>query len=188
MVRMMNMKVGLLRHFKVTLGYPNKLVTSQELLNWQKEYNQSQVEEVEIHHQDEKWVKCYSSDLERAKLTAFKAFEGEIIFLEDLREMTLYPVIHTEFRLPLWLHVTLIRIAWLLGHKSQKESKQEVIKRINRVLDQALAHGEDILIVGHGGIMMFMRKELLKRGFSGPKFNRAENARVYIFNKQDHTS
>jgi len=179
---MIMMKIGLLRHFKVSLGYPNKLVTSQELLVWQQEYNQSRIEEVEIDHQEHKWVRCYSSDLERAKITATRAFNGDIMFLEDLREMSLYPVIKTEFRLPLWLHVALIRIAWYLGHKSQQESKKEVITRINRVLDEVIAHDQDILIVGHGGIMMFMRKELLKRGFSGPKFNRPENAKVYIFN------
>ncbi|ESU33739.1 hypothetical protein G3A_04515 [Bacillus sp. 17376] len=177
------MKIGLLRHFKVSLGYPKKLVTSQELLIWQQEYNESRIEEVDIDHQGQKWTKCYSSDLERAKITASRAFEGNIILFEDLREMSLYPVMHTEMRLPLWLHVTLIRLAWFLGHKSQKESKKEVISRINRVLDEALVQGEDILIVGHGGIMMFMRKELLKRGFSGPKFNRPENAKVYIFEK-----
>lgn len=177
------MKIGLLRHFKVTLGYPSKLVTSRELLIWQQEYNESNIEEVDIDHLGQKWSKCFSSDLERAKITASRAFNGNITFLEDLREMSLYPVIHTEMRLPLWLHVTLIRLAWFLGHKSQKESKKEVISRINRVLDEALVQGEDILIVGHGGIMMFMRKELLKRGFSGPKFNRPENAKVYIFEK-----
>lgn len=179
------MKIGLIRHFKVTLGYPSKLVTSKELLTWQQEYNESNIEEVNIDHQGHKWRKCYSSDLERAKITASRAFDGNITFLEDLREMSLYPVIHTEMRLPLWLHVTLIRIAWFLGHKSQKESKKEVLSRINRVLDEALVQGEDILIVGHGGIMMFMRKELLKRGFSGPKFNRPENAKVYIFEKNN---
>jgi broad specificity phosphatase PhoE len=177
------MKIGLLRHFKVTLGYPGKLVTSYELLKWQQEYNESQIEEVEIDHQGQMWSKCISSDLERAKITASRAFKGKISFSEDLREMSIYPVIHSKIRLPLWLHVSLIRLAWFLGHKSQKESKREVIARINRVLDEAMAQGEDILIVGHGGIMMFMRKELLKRGFSGPKFSRPKNAKVYIFEK-----
>jgi broad specificity phosphatase PhoE len=180
---MIIMKIGLLRHFKVTLGYPGKLVTSKELLIWQQEYNESQIEEIEIEHRGQIWSKCYSSDLERAKITASRAFDGNIIYSEDLREMSLYPVIRSGLRLPLWLHVTLIRVAWYLGHKSQKESKKEVITRINRVLDEAIANDEDILIVGHGGIMMFMRKELLKRGFSGPKFNRPENAKLYIFEK-----
>jgi broad specificity phosphatase PhoE len=143
---------------------------------------------VEIDHLGQKWSKCYSSDLERAKRTASMAYDGDIIFLEDLREMSLYPVIQTDLRLPLWLHVTLIRLAWFLGHKSQKESKSEVLARINRVLDQAIAHGEDVLIVGHGGIMMFMRKELIKRGFTGPKFNRPANAKVYIFDNTNKRS
>lgn len=120
----------------------------------------------------------------RAKITASRAFEGNIIFWEELREVSLYPVISSEVRLPLWLHITFIRLAWYFGHKSQNESKKDVIARINKVLDKAISQGEDILIVGHGGIMMFMRKELLKRGFSGPKFSRPENARVYIFERK----
>lgn len=178
------MKIGLLRHFKVTLGYPAKFVTSQELLSWQQEYNESSIEEVGIDHQGQKWSKCYSSDLPRAKTTAYKAYDGDIIFLEELREISIYPVIPSDLRLPLWLHVSLIRIAWFFGHKSQRESKQEVIARINKVLDQAMELGEDVLIVGHGGIMMFLRKEMLKRGFKGPKFNKPENALVYIFDNQ----
>ena len=98
--------------------------------------------------------------------------------------MAVYPLIQTNIRLPFGLHIFLIRVAWLFGHKSQKEGKMEVVKRINRVLDKAIAQGEDILIVGHGGIMIFMRKELIKRGFPGPKFNRPENAKLYIFEKE----
>lgn len=177
------MKVGLLRHYKVTLGYPKKIVSSEELLTWQMEYDASEIEEKEIDLCNVSWKRCYSSDLQRASRTAKRAFNGKIAYLEDLREMSIYPIAGSAIRLPLWLHILLIRAAWLLGHKSQKESKEQVIHRINRVLDQALEHDEDVLIVGHGGIMMFMRKELLKRGFSGPKFNRPENARLYIFEK-----
>lgn len=178
------MKIGLLRHFKVTLGYPKKLVSSKELLSWQREYNESEIEETEIELFGQNWNMCYSSDLDRARRTAEKAFTGEIIYLEELREMAVYPLIRTNIRLPLGLHIFLIRVAWLFGHKSQKEGKMEVVQRINRVLDKAIAQDEDILIVGHGGIMIFMRKELIKRGFSGPKFNRPENAKLYIFEKE----
>jgi hypothetical protein len=180
----MNVKVGLLRHFKVTLGYPDKMVSSDGLLKWQKDYDESEVEETDIDLNGITWKRCFSSDLARASKTAKKAFDGNIIYLEDLREMTLNPLLPSNIKLPLWLHITMIRIAWLIGHKSQKENKKAVIQRINTVLDQAIQHDEDVLIVGHGGIMMFMRKELLKRGFSGPKFNRPENAIVYVFEKQ----
>lgn len=175
------MKVGLLRHFKVTLGYPNKLVTTEELMRWQKDYDTSALEETEIDLCGYEWKRCYSSDLVRASQTAQKAFAGDINILRDLRELTISPLVDSNIKLPLWLHIFLIRVAWILGHKSQIESKKEVIRRINRALDQALQHGEDVLIVGHGGVMMYMRKELLKRGFTGPKINRPDNAKLYVF-------
>jgi broad specificity phosphatase PhoE len=174
-------KIGLLRHFKVTLGYPNNMVSSKELMEWQKNYDASEVEETVIEDGGVEWKRCYSSDLKRAKTTAHKAFAGEIIFLENLREMKIYPIASTNTRLPLWLHIFLIRMAWFFGHKSQKESKREVLNRVNQVLDEAVKHGDDVLIVGHGGIMIFMRQELLKRGFAGPKFRRPENAKIYIY-------
>lgn len=177
------MKIGLLRHFKVTVGYPNRWVTSKELKDWEKEYAASEIEEIPIDLDQSEWNRCYSSDISRAQKTAWRAFDGDIVFMEELREMTLYPVIHSNFRLPLWLHVTLIRLAWFMGHKSQKETKKEVVERINKILDQAIEQGDNVLIVGHGGIMMFMRKELAKRGFIGPKFNRPANARLYVYEK-----
>ncbi|RSD25390.1 histidine phosphatase family protein [Mesobacillus subterraneus] len=182
------MKIGLIRHFKVTLGYPGKFVTSDELLKWQQDYDRSGVEEVEIDHDGHEWSMCYSSDLDRAKNTALKAFEGDIIFAEELREVTLHPLFQSTLRLPLWLHVTLIRLAWLIGHKSQLENKKTVLERINKILDKAVEHGDNVLIVSHGGIMMYMRKELKKRGFHGPKFNRPENALLYIFEKKEDTA
>jgi len=183
MNRMSKMKVGLLRHFKVTLGYPNKLVSSAELLQWQREYDESGLEEINIDLHGVEWKRCYSSDLGRARQTAEKAFSGHIFCSEDLREIAISPILKSGVKIPLWLYLSMIRTAWFFGHESQKESKKQVLERINKALDYALAHGEDVLIVGHGGIMMFMRKELLKRGFSGPKLNRPENARIYIFEK-----
>lgn len=32
------MKVGLIRHFKVKRGYPNAIVTTEELMKWMEEY------------------------------------------------------------------------------------------------------------------------------------------------------
>ncbi|PLS15971.1 phosphoglycerate mutase [Bacillus sp. M6-12] len=175
------MKIGLLRHFKVTRGYPNKIVTSAELMQWIKEYDASDVEENEIDLCDIKWNICYASDLSRAEITARKAFEGEIIFLEELREIPLSPFFRKNIRLPLPVHLLFIRIAWLFNHKSQPLSKKDVSRRINMILDKVLEQDDNVLIVSHGGVMMFMRKELMKRGFTGPKFRTADNGKLYIF-------
>ena len=80
-------------------------------------------------------------------------------------------------------HVIMIRLAWLLNHNSQPESKDDVKKRIEIALDQILGTEKNILIVGHGGIMLFMRKELLKRGFIGPSFKNPKNGELYVFEK-----
>ncbi len=177
------MKVGLVRHFKVTRGYPNKIVSAEELMKWLEEYDASDVEENNIDLCGIEWKKCYSSDLSRAEKTAQKAFNGDIVYLKELREIRFSPLFHSKIRLPLHLHLIFIRMAWLFNHKSQPQSKSDVMKLINATLDTILFEQEDVLIVGHGGMMMFMRKELIKRGFTGPKFNRPENGKVYVFEK-----
>jgi broad specificity phosphatase PhoE len=64
------------------------------------------------------------------------------------------------------------------------ESKADGIKRIQAVMDEILSQSEeDVLIVSHGALMMFMRKELLKRGFKGPRLKTPENGKLYIFEK-----
>jgi broad specificity phosphatase PhoE len=176
-------KVGLVRHFKVKRGYPNKIVSGEELLQWMMEYDASDVEENEIDLCNVEWKGCYSSTLPRAKVTAKTTFNGDIVYLEELREVGLAPLFNRKIRLPLFVHILIIRIAWIMNHKSQPELKEEVYKRINYCLDKILEKNEDALIIGHGGIMMFMRKELIRRGFIGPKFRRAINGKVYIFEK-----
>ena len=46
------------------------------------------------------------------------------------------------------------------------------------------SHQEDLLVVSHAGMMLYLRKELLRRGFCGPKFGMAEHARLYVFERQ----
>ncbi|NQD65583.1 histidine phosphatase family protein [Bacillus haikouensis] len=177
------MKIGLVRHFKVKRGYPNSIVSSEELMKWVEEYEASDVEENEVELCGIEWKACYSSNMKRAQVTAQKVFEGEIIFLEELREIPLAPLFPSKMRLPLFIHLFAIRVAWWFNHPSQSESKREVLKKINRIVDRVISEGEDVLIVGHGGVMMFMRKELTRRGFSGPSFGRPDNGVVYIFEK-----
>jgi broad specificity phosphatase PhoE len=177
------MKVGLVRHFKVTHGYPKKIITAEELVRWEKDYNESNVEEKEINLSQVKWEKCFSSDLPRARITAERCFDGTIIYLEELREVALSPFFQKKIRLPLLVHILFIRFAWLVNHKSQLEKKSDVLKRVNKALDLALQSGEDVLIISHGGVMKYMTKELKKRGFRGPKFRRPENGMLYTFVK-----
>ncbi len=177
------MKIGLVRHFKVKRGYPDRFVTSDELLKWVLEYDASDVEENEVNLCGVDWKKCYSSDLSRAKVTAQKAFKGPLVYLNELREIKLSPLFPSAIRLPLFFHLLFIRLAWWMNHKSQPESKQEIKARIRIFVERMITEEEDVLVVGHGGIMIYMRKELIRRGFKGPKFRRPLNGKTYIYEK-----
>jgi hypothetical protein len=58
-----------------------------------------------------KWKKCVSSDLPRARTTAKKCFEGDIIYMEELREIALSPLFRFNIMLPIFVHILLIRLA-----------------------------------------------------------------------------
>lgn len=51
--------------------------------------------------------------------------------------------------------------------------------------DTLLKGGEDVLIVGHAAFMLFMRKELVNRGFRGPALRTIANGRLYVFEKAE---
>ncbi|MDT8859714.1 histidine phosphatase family protein [Alkalihalobacillus sp. MEB130] len=175
--------MGLVRHFKVERGYPNKWVTSEELMKWASEYDESDVIEGEINLGNIDWQRCYSSDLRRAMKTATKAYSDKIIYLKELREITLSPVMRWDIKLPVFIHLVLIRIAWLLGHASQGDTKENVIQRLDVLLDKVEQSDENVLIIGHGGIMIFMSRELKKRGFIGPKLKRPANGKLYVYER-----
>lgn len=179
------MKIGLVRHFKVKNAVPEKTwVTPAELSKWFEDYNLSDIENGETDLQGMEWDKCYTSDLSRAENTARAIFQGKIIKTEKLREVKAYPVIQANIKLPYQLWAVLVRLAWLVNHPSQKDSVKAVKERINLFLDEIFAEGkEQVLIVCHGALMIFMRKELLKRGFKGPKINHPKNGMLYLFEK-----
>ncbi|MFC0190183.1 histidine phosphatase family protein [Fictibacillus aquaticus] len=177
------MKIGLVRHFEVERGYPNKLLTSDELLKWVGEYDASAVIENDVHMRGIDWKRCFASDLTRAEYTARKVFGDNVVLLEELREIRLSPLFRAKMKLPLFVHLLFIRLAWYFNHPSQPESRTAVVERIRRSLENILDSEEDVLIVSHGGIMMFMRKELMKLGFTGPKFGKPKNGEVYVFER-----
>lgn len=175
-----------MRHFKVTRGFPKeKLLSARELDRWLDEYDLSDVEIAPVDLGDTQWKRCYVSPLSRARTTAETIYSGELIELEGLREVRPDPILQSDVRLPFLVWPILLRLAWFINHNSQTEGQADVEKRASDVLDEILARDEqEVLIVSHGGIMMFLRKELLRRGFSGPKFGYAENGTLYTFEKK----
>lgn len=180
------MRIGLVRHFKVKKGLPVKQwITPVELTQWFAEYDQSDVEYKEVDLGDLIWKNCYSSDMPRAVKTAESIYGGgKVIVTKELREIQ-----HPKFekistrRMPFIVWALLVRFTWYMNHHAYVENRRAAQKRINSFLNRMELHGEDVLLVCHAGLMIEMRKELVRRGFRGPSFSTAENGRLYIFQK-----
>lgn len=178
------MKIGLVRHFKVSMKYPSrrKFVTQSEVMEWFEKYDRAEIEKAKTDLMGIRWDKCYSSDLPRASATAKLIYNGPIIETEVLRELRLHPIFKRDVSLPFFLWPIVIRIAWFLNHKSQIKHKLESLKRVEDFITDILSQKlENILIVSHGAIMLYLRKELLKQGFKGPKFKMPQNGLLYVF-------
>lgn len=104
-----------------------KNLTSEEFEEWVKQYGLSRVKNREIEINKAEWDKCYCSDLPRALETAKHIYEGEIYKTKLIREVPLRPFIKTKFRFSHMFWSIFGRLAWLFSHKSQTESKINLI-------------------------------------------------------------
>ncbi len=63
-------------------------------------------------------------------------------------------------------------------------SSSIIEQKLGGVLDRILAQGdEEVLIVSHAARMIFLQKELRKRGFTGDKFGTSKNGKLYQFER-----
>lgn len=177
-----NMKIGLIRHYKVLKDFPKekRLYSAEEVKQWFAEYDVAEIEYRKDPPKTTEWKACYSSPMSRAIKTARHLYDRDIIELEELREIAA-PVFSTRLKLPFTVWAFFIRFSNLFNKQTRAEIKQTK-KKINYVLDEILkSNKEDVLIVSHAALMFYIRKELLKRGFTGPKFTIAKNGELYEF-------
>jgi len=177
------LKIGLVRHFKVKYPYPRqKLISAEEVTRWFEQYDLADIEPGETDLCGIHWPRCYSSDMPRAIKTANIIFSGPVRHLELLREIPA-PLFKRGIRLPFVLWAVMIRFSWLFNRQTRMDIRSAK-RRVADMLDELMADaGEDALIVSHAALMVYMRKELLRRGFKGPKFTYAENGKLYLFSK-----
>lgn len=177
------MRVGLVRHFPVAEPWPNGWVTSDDLRRWRERYEAAESIPGPIDVSTIAWQRCFSSDLKRAHVTARAAFAGTIIATRLLREVDVPALPTGRLRLPVWGWRLLLRLAWFSGHNSQRAARDEFLQPIEACADLLEQEPMNTLVVSHGGVMFFLRKELLRRGFTGPKFGLAEPARLYVLER-----
>ena len=178
------MRIGLIRHFPVEEPFPCGWLTARCIQEWLERYNTAGVRLLPLDVGPQPWPRCLSSDMSRAYTTALAAHRGEIRQTPLLREPTLHPLTHNDLRLPFWGWRWLLRAAWTFSHPTQQASRREFEQRVLAVADLLESDVCDTLVVSHAGMMAYLRKELLKRGFSGPRFGIAEHARLYEFRRE----
>ncbi len=175
------MKVGLIRHFKVKIKMPEKkLVTPDDVYLWFDEYDKAEVEDGEIDLCGVEWNKCFSSDLPRAVKTAEKICGENLIMMKELRELQLDLLTEKRIRLPFTLWAAIFRIKTFISRELMADFKKQIAKAVDHILVQ---NEENVLVVSHSFAMIYLRKELVNRGFAGPSVNNPVNGKLYVFEK-----
>jgi broad specificity phosphatase PhoE len=173
------MRIGLIRHFKVKHAHPSKMfVGYDELVKWFDHYELAEIEHQTIDQCEITWDQCYSSSSSRALKTAKHIFSGSIIQRDELKELDFLPLMNKNYKLPLLFWALLIRNKSM---SSNPVSEQYAAKLSAFVDEIILAKDKNILIASHGFVMMFLQKELIKRGFTGDKFKTPANGKIYVF-------
>jgi broad specificity phosphatase PhoE len=175
------LRIGLIRHFPVKRGMPQGWMTAAHLQTWRTEYDASETIAGPIDAGTHAWERCLSSDLPRAYTTAKAVYSGEITQTPLLREVEVTRFETGNLQLPVWAWSWVLRLAWITSHPSVRPARDDFMRRVRAVGDLLENGGADTLVVSHAGMMAYLRADLLKRGFSGPRFKLAEHARLYVF-------
>ncbi len=171
------MEIVLLRHGKPAIAEGGKLSSSQFGV-WVAEYNQAGIDLAlpPTTQVREKAAECdfvICSHLPRS-IESAQALDIDCLDINDslFREFEMPFVNLTTPRLSPATWSALYRLIWLAGFSANAESyrqaKQRGIACVERLLEYANSH-QRVLFVGHGVLLWFICKQLLLRGWSGPK-------------------
>ncbi len=178
------MKIGLIRHFKVNCT-KKVFMNSQDLVDYAKAYDTSEIIENKIDLYHNQWDKCYCSDLYRAIKTSEVAYDGQGVQDPLIREVTIDPVIHCPIKLPYLFWSISSRVQWYFNiGRSQRELRKHTEKRAADFLDK-LEKGDEtnVLVVSHALFLHIFQKELLKRGYIGTLVVAPKNGVLYVYDK-----
>ena len=114
-----------------------------------------------------------ASDLKRS-LESAKLLASEAVRIDpDLREAALPSSMGVSFRLPAGVWVVVARVAWWLNCCRSAEPIAVARARARRATDRlctlASRHGT-VAVIGHGVFNRFIARQLLRRGWQGPRF------------------
>lgn len=175
------MKIALLRHFKVC-HTPPKWCDADSYNLTMMEYDAGVIIPDPAIAIPPEYTVCYCSPLPRAIETAKHLFRGEPVILRELEEVPLRAPIRTRLALPFHMWHGINRVCWLLNFKKLAETRKQTELRASLFVEKLLTHGHShVLVVTHGLFMANLLEAILKKGFDGPRFFRAEHGRLYEY-------
>jgi broad specificity phosphatase PhoE len=158
------MEIIIYRHAEPTVS-SNEIISGRDFPLWVQRYNESGICVNEFEGEKEKVV--YTSDLKRSLETG-RLISNNVIQAPLFREAEI-PLIKfpaMRFKAKLWL--TISRSFWLLGGNAKCESLKDArhrAKKIVGIIELQILEKQRIVIVGHGFINRFIKKELLRQGW-----------------------
>jgi len=159
------MKITLYRHAEPLVS-DNDVISGRDFISWVNKYNESGIKYIEVPDKKEHLV--YSSNLARSyetgKLLGKKVIQDSI-FREAEIPLLSFPAIHLKAKY--WLIIA--RLLWFLGVRKNCESFFGAKKRAKQIADKIesiLQNSGRLVLVGHGFINIFIKKEFLKRNWS----------------------
>jgi broad specificity phosphatase PhoE len=170
------MEIVLARHGRPKLGQWS-WITARQLSAWIRAYDEGGVRLEEVPQQIRaKAVLCgwiASSPLLRSVQSAqVLAPSRKINPEEPFREAGLPQALWAFPRLPVSVWTVLFRAAWFLGYSANSESLSVARCRARsaaiRLIELAQEH-QSVFVVGHGIMTALIAKELLEKGWMGPK-------------------
>ncbi|WP_245596063.1 histidine phosphatase family protein [Paenibacillus taiwanensis] len=127
---------------------------------------------------------CISSDTIRARQTAPIVYSGDVQYLSLLREIDIAPILRLRIRLHINVWLALGRIVWYFAHRSQRETKVQVMARAQHVINLIESYQVDsVLVVSHGMFIKILSEQLRVRGYDRPFVNAPRNGGLYTYQK-----
>jgi hypothetical protein len=162
----LNMKVVLIRHFKVGFKW-KRFYNSADYERDCGGYNTSPVIKSDIKFTSTD--RLITSTMSRAMETSRHIFKRDPDHSdEDLCEVPIRPFTDTKVPLPKLIWDVIGRIQWRLGISKQPESFEQSRKRVRQFLEALMQKGDNVVIVCHGWIIKLLIRELRSHGFKGP--------------------
>jgi broad specificity phosphatase PhoE len=155
--------------------------TAHQLHEWRQRYDGGTCTPCQVDLGGIQWDICLSSDMPRALATARALFPGNVESTPLLREAEFAPFGTGQLRLPVFAWRWMLRVAWMTGHSSQRQCRDDFKQRVLAAADQLERRGGNVLVVSHAGFLAYLSTELRGRGFDGPKLRIPQNARLYTY-------